>query len=260
MLIIGLLHHQDNPANIQKFAPSGTHLDIPDVGHMEKVVIFSGSGVSAESGIRTFRDSGGLWEEYDIYEVATPEAWARNPALVTEFYNARRKQVIESEPNPAHFAIADLERKYDVTVITQNIDDLHERAGSKNVLHLHGEIMKARSTVDEGLVYPVKGPSLSADDRCEKGSVLRPHIVWFGEMVPMLEPAARLTMTADIFIVIGTSLEVYPAASLVNLPPAHAVKYYIDPAASMVPEGFEVIRKNAGTAMPQLTQHLLNIT
>jgi NAD-dependent deacetylase len=225
---------------------------------MEKVIIFSGSGISAESGIRTFRDSGGLWEEYDIYEVATPEAWQRDPELVTNFYNARRRQIMESAPNPAHYAIAELELRYDVTVVTQNIDDLHERAGSTDVLHLHGEIMKARSTADANLIYPVKGADLTLNDRCEKGSVLRPHIVWFGEMVPMLEPAAQLTMKADIFIVIGTSLEVYPAASLVNLPPAASRKYYIDPGAPERISGYRVIREKAGIAMPELSKQLLD--
>ncbi|MCE3281260.1 MAG: NAD-dependent deacylase, partial [Bacteroidetes bacterium] len=169
----------------------------------QKLVVFTGAGISAESGIKTFRDSGGLWEEYNISEVATPQAWEKNKELVLDFYNKRRKQVLESEPNEAHYALVELEEKYDVHIITQNIDDLHERAGSKKVLHLHGEIIKSRSTVDPSLVYKIKGSELKLGDKCEKGSQLRPHIVWFGEMVPMMDVANLIAEKADIFMVVG---------------------------------------------------------
>lgn len=178
------------------------------------IVVFTGAGVSAESGLKTFRDSDGLWENYRIEEVATPEAWERNPKLVLEFYNMRRKQCMEAQPNKAHQLIAELEKYYNVSVITQNIDDLHERAGSTNVLHLHGEIMKVRSSVDDNLIYPIKKWNLELGEKCEKGSQLRPHIVWFGEPVPMMEKAIEIVQTADVFIVVGSSLVVYPAAGL----------------------------------------------
>lgn len=195
----------------------------------KKLVIFSGAGVSAESGLKTFRDAGGLWEQYHIEDVATPEAWAKNPVLVTEFYNMRRKQVMESQPNIAHHLIASLEDKFDVQIITQNIDDLHERAGSKKVLHLHGEIMKVRSTVDPKLVYDIDKWDVKIGDQCEKGSQLRPHIVWFGEMVPEMDHAIILAEKADYFVVIGTSLNVYPAAGILNYVPPGAPKWLIDP-------------------------------
>lgn len=194
-----------------------------------KLVIFSGAGVSAESGLQTFRDAGGLWEQYKIEDVATPEAWAKNPALVTEFYNLRRKQVMEAKPNEAHLLIAQLESRFDVQIITQNIDDLHERAGSKKVLHLHGEIMKARSTEDPSKITSVKGWEIKIGDLCEKGSQLRPHIVWFGEMVPEMDNAITLAEVADMFVVIGTSLNVYPAAGILNHVKPSAKKWLIDP-------------------------------
>ncbi|NLF43459.1 MAG: NAD-dependent deacylase, partial [Bacteroidales bacterium] len=178
----------------------------------KKVVVLSGAGISAESGIKTFRDSDGLWENHNVNDVATPQAWKRNPELVQQFYNERRKQLSEVKPNDAHYALVKLEEKYDVQVITQNVDDLHERAGSSKVLHLHGELKKARSTKDENLIYDIKGWELKMGDLCEKGSQLRPHIVWFGEAVPMIDTAALLSSKADIFIVVGTSLNVYPAA------------------------------------------------
>jgi len=195
----------------------------------KKIIVFSGAGISAESGIKTFRDSGGLWEEYKIDDVATPEAWKRNPTLVTEFYNLRRKQVMEAKPNDAHYFFAELQKKYDVQVITQNIDDLHERAGSRKVLHLHGEIMKVRSSIDENLIYPLKNWEVKMGDKCEKGSQLRPHIVWFGEMVPSMDTAAEMVAYADYFITVGTSLNVYPAAGLIELASAKIPKYLIDP-------------------------------
>jgi NAD-dependent deacetylase len=195
----------------------------------KNLVIFSGAGVSAESGLKTFRDSGGLWEEFRIEDVATPEAWKKDPSLVTQFYNLRRKQVMDAQPNDAHKIIASLENKFNVHIITQNIDDLHERAGSKNVLHLHGEIMKVRSTLDPKLVYPIEHWEVKIGDLCEKGSQLRPHIVWFGEMVPEMDKAILLAEKADVFVVIGTSLNVYPAAGILNYAPPDTPKWLIDP-------------------------------
>jgi NAD-dependent deacetylase len=223
----------------------------------KRVVVFTGSGISAESGIRTFRDSGGLWEEYDIMEVATPEAWQRNQELVLDFYNKRRRQVLEAQPNAAHKALAELEKHYDVQVITQNIDDLHERAGSGKVLHLHGEIRKARSTTDPSLVYELEGWEIKKGDTCEKGSQLRPHIVWFGEMVPEMDRAALLSSKADIFIVIGTSLNVYPAAGLINFVPYDAEKYIVDPHDPGILKGFTFLKDKAGSGVPRLVEKLI---
>jgi NAD-dependent deacetylase len=195
----------------------------------KQVVVFTGAGISAESGIKTFRDAGGLWENYKIEDVATPEAWKKNQELVNEFYNARRKQVIAASPNKAHYFIADLQSKFNVNVVTQNVDDFHERAGSKNVLHLHGEIMKVRSEIDPDLIYPVTNWELKIGDLCEKGSQLRPHIVWFGELVPLMDQANYLAAQADFFIVIGTSLNVYPAAGILNFVSQEVPKWLIDP-------------------------------
>jgi NAD-dependent deacetylase len=183
---------------------------------IQKLVVLTGAGISAESGLKTFRDSDGLWEGYEIEDVATPRAWKRNPKLVLEFYNYRRSEVAKAAPNAAHYGLAALQDQYDVQIITQNIDDLHERAGSKKVLHLHGEIFKMRSEQQEHLVYPVTGDILLGDKAAGDGAQLRPHIVWFEEPVPMIEEAARLTRQADIFVVIGTSLAVYPAAGLLH--------------------------------------------
>ncbi|MCE3281968.1 MAG: NAD-dependent deacylase [Chitinophagaceae bacterium] len=194
---------------------------------MKKLVVLTGAGISAESGLKTFRDSDGLWEGYDVTEVATPGAWRRNPQLVLDFYNMRRKNVAEAEPNTAHRVLAELEKEFDVQIITQNIDDLHERAGSTNVLHLHGEIFKMRSETDESLVYDIRG-DIKFGDTAGDGAQLRPHIVWFEEPVPMIETAARITRTADIFVVVGTSLAVYPAAGLVNYAPWECPKYIVD--------------------------------
>ncbi|MEN7548988.1 NAD-dependent deacylase [Rapidithrix thailandica] len=195
----------------------------------KKVVVLTGAGISAESGIPTFRASDGLWSGYRVEEVATFEAWKRNPALVQQFYNDRRKQALTAKPNRGHKVIAELEKYFDVTVITQNIDNLHERAGSSDVLHLHGEITKSRSTLDENLVYLIDGWELKIGDKCERGSQLRPHIVWFGEAVPMMEKATEITLTADIFLVVGTSLVVYPAASLLDYVEGSVAKYIVDP-------------------------------
>jgi len=224
---------------------------------MNKIVVLTGAGISAESGLKTFRDSDGLWEQYRIEDVATPEAWQRNQQLVLEFYNQRRKQVLSAKPNAAHLALVDLENKFNVTVITQNIDDLHERAGSSKVLHLHGEIRKARSTIDPSLVYDLGERMINPGDKCEKGSQLRPHIVWFGELVPELENAIGIVGNADILLVIGTSLAVYPAASLVQYTKPHCRLYYIDPKAGQM-RGVKIIRELAGIAVPQLVSELLN--
>ena len=226
---------------------------------MKKIVVLTGAGISAESGLKTFRDSGGLWEEHRIEDVATFEGWQRNPQMVLNFYNERRKQLKGAEPNAAHKALVRLEQKYDVQIITQNVDDLHERAGSSNVLHLHGELKKSRSTIDENLVYDIDGWELRMGDKCEKGSQLRPHIVWFGEAVPMIELAMQLTEQADIFIVIGTSLNVYPAASLIGFASDKTTKYLIDPNALDLPyvNKLEIINENAGIGTPTLVSRLL---
>jgi NAD-dependent deacetylase len=196
---------------------------------MKRVIVLTGAGISAESGLKTFRDSDGLWEGYDIEEVATPEAWERNPALVQQFYNDRRKTVLEAQPNAAHFALAKLEEKYDVTIITQNIDDLHERAGSSKVVHLHGIITKSQSSIKANLTYPINGWEIKMGEQCELGSQLRAHVVWFGEAVPMIETAANLCAQAELFVLVGTSLAVYPAAGLINYVPNDVTKYVIDP-------------------------------
>ncbi len=206
----------------------------------KKLVILSGAGVSAESGLKTFRGNDGLWEGYRIEEVATPEAWQRNPELVQRFYNERRRQVLQAQPNGAHEAIHALEKEYEVVVITQNIDDLHERAGSTQVIHLHGIITKAQSGVDASLIYEVEGEELKMNVYCERGSQLRPHVVWFGEPVPMMSVASRICKDADIFVVIGTSLQVYPAAGLINDIPRQVKKYIIDPITPPLP-GLTVI-------------------
>ena len=194
---------------------------------MAKVIIFSGAGISAESGISTFRDSDGLWEGYNVEDVATPEAWKKDPQLVLTFYNERRKNVADAKPNAAHIGLVDLENDFDVTVITQNIDDLHEKAGSTNVLHLHGEIFKMRSEWDDELISEIKG-DIKLGDMATDGKQLRPFIVWFGEPVVMMERAVEVVYTADVFAVIGTSLAVYPAAGLVNYVSANTPKYIID--------------------------------
>lgn len=196
---------------------------------MKRIVVFSGAGISAESGIKTFRDSGGLWEQHNISEVATPEAWMQNPKLVLEFYNMRRRQVLEAEPNTAHKAIAALESHFEVHVITQNIDDLHERAGSSRVLHLHGEILKVRSTGNSNTTFDHRS-DLALGDCCPEGYQLRPHVVWFGESVPNIPMASKIVSKADIFVVVGTSLNVYPAAGLAYAAPKHADIYVVDPS------------------------------
>jgi NAD-dependent deacetylase len=191
------------------------------------VVVLSGAGISAESGLKTFRDSDGLWNGYDVYEVASPDGWKKNPKLVLDFYNARRKDVAAAMPNAAHTGLAELEKDFDVTIITQNIDDLHERAGSTKVLHLHGEIFKMRSVADEDTVFEITG-DINLGDIAADGAQLRPHIVWFGEAVPMMEKAAAIVQDCDYFVVVGTSLQVYPAASLLYYAPPYLPKFIID--------------------------------
>ncbi|HRF79175.1 MAG TPA: NAD-dependent deacylase [Flavobacteriales bacterium] len=223
-----------------------------------KVVVFSGAGVSAESGLKTFRDADGLWEEYRLEEVATPDAWRKDPAKVLHFYDLRRAQVLAAQPNAAHHAIAGLEAHFNVEVITQNIDDLHERAGSTKVLHLHGEVLKARSTTRPSLVTTINGPSLRLGDRCALGSQLRPHIVWFGEAVPLMDEAAEKVAGADILIVVGTSLQVYPAAGLVHYLGRNAQLHLVDPME--LPAGLTVTRhwkEKASTGLPALASYLL---
>ena len=196
---------------------------------MKKLVVLSGSGISAESGIKTFREMGGLWEEYDVTEVASPIAWQANRAMVLRFYNERRKALLDAHPNAAHTKLAQLEKLFDVSIITQNVDDLHERAGSSNILHLHGEIRKARCTLNEEDIYDIKGWELKEGDLSKQGHQLRPHIVWFGEAVPAIEEAVPLVNSADILLVIGTSLNVYPAAGLINYTKNGTSIYVIDP-------------------------------
>ncbi|ALM07350.1 NAD-dependent deacetylase [Sediminicola sp. YIK13] len=225
----------------------------------KKIVVLTGAGVSAESGLKTFRDSNGLWEGHDVMEVATPEGYANNPSLVLNFYNQRRKQLFDVLPNQAHMALVQLEKSYDVTIITQNVDDLHERAGSSNVIHLHGELLKVRSSIDPDVVIDWK-TDLKLGDTCDKGSQLRPHIVWFGEEVPMLDKAIGITQDADILMIIGTSMQVYPAASLVHFAPTRSPIYYIDPKPNMSPSAFEnlvIVQETAVKGVPTVVEGLI---
>jgi NAD-dependent deacetylase len=220
----------------------------------KELVVLSGAGISAESGLKTFRDMGGLWEQYDVTEVASPEGWKKDPELVLRFYNERRKQLLEASPNKAHRLLKELEADFRVHIITQNIDDLHERAGSREVLHLHGELRKARSTADPSLVYEIKGAELNPGDLCEKGSQLRPHVVWFGEPVPAMDQAVEIVRKADIFVIIGTSLNVYPAAGLVMYTDPSCEIFVIDPADVKVPVNRKVtyIHKKATEGIEEL--------
>ena len=225
---------------------------------MKKVVVLSGAGVSAESGLKTFRDSGGLWESYEVHQVATPEAWEADPALVQRFYNERRKQALEAEPNAGHLMIAELESYFQVEVVTQNVDDLHERAGSSKVLHLHGELRKVRSTIDPSLIYEVEGWEVKMGDTCELGSQLRPHIVWFGEAVPELTQAASIVSGAEVLIIVGTSLNVYPAASLWEYASEECPIYVIDPSQVAVNHPrFKFIKEKGSVGLKQLKEILL---
>ena len=226
---------------------------------MKHLVVLTGAGISAESGISTFRDSGGLWEQYSIEEVATPQAWINDKALVTDFYNQRRKQLLEVKPNYGHIGLAELEKQFHVSIITQNVDNLHERAGSSSVLHLHGELTKVRSEMDETLVYELSPEKykVSIGDLCEKGHQLRPHIVWFGEAVPMMGEAVEITEKADILVVIGTSLNVYPAAGLIHYVRNDVPIYLIDPNEVTVNRGnVTFIKKGASEGVKELMQML----
>ena len=223
----------------------------------KKLVVLTGAGVSAESGLKTFRDSDGLWEGYDIEDVATPRAWKKNPQLVLDFYNYRRKNVLDAEPNIAHVGLAALEKHFDVHIITQNIDDLHERAGSKRVLHLHGEIFKMRSERNEELIYEIRG-DMKLGDFASDGAQLRPNIVWFEEPVPLIEEAVPIVRSADIFVIVGTSLVVYPAAGLVNYARWEIPKYILDrriPYTSSL-YNLKAIEKPAGEGIRELFEHL----
>ncbi|MBK8567973.1 MAG: NAD-dependent deacylase [Saprospiraceae bacterium] len=227
----------------------------------KRIVVLTGAGMSAESGISTFRDANGLWENHDIMEVASPEGWRRNPSLVLDFYNQRRRQLLDVQPNEGHIALVDLEAEFEVNIVTQNVDDLHERAGSKHVLHLHGELRKARSTTYPNLVYTWDN-DIKLGDTCEKGGQLRPHIVWFGEMVPLLEPAAALVSEADFLLIIGTSMQVYPAAGLVGYSLPGTPIYYVDPNPAINYElskmkNLKVIPDKATTGVKKVVDELL---
>ena len=226
---------------------------------MKKIVVLTGAGISAESGLKTFRDSDGLWEGYNIEDVATPGAWRRNPKLVQDFYNERRKNVLEAKPNAAHYALAKLEERFDVTIITQNIDDLHERGGSTRVVHLHGIITRSQSSKNPNLTYPIEGWEIKMDEVCELGSPLRAHVVWFGEDVPMIATAARICSDAEIFILVGSSLAVYPAAGLVNYVPRSVTKYIVDPKIPYINQNdhFIKIEEKAATGVPALVNQLM---
>lgn len=235
-------------------------IGITNIQLMKKIVVLSGAGISAESGIQTFRDADGLWNGYDIMEVATPEAFAKNPQLVNDFYNQRRKQLLATEPNEAHFLLAKLQQKFDIYIITQNVDDLHERAGSKNILHLHGELLKVRSTTETSRIYDWKS-DLTKDNTDEEGHNLRPHIVWFGEEVPEMKRALKICTDADVFIVIGTSLQVYPAASLLHYLPHKTKIYSIDIQSLSLPKLPNLvtsIKKTATEGMKELYTILSN--
>lgn len=225
---------------------------------MMKLVVLTGAGMSAESGIKTFRDSDGLWENYRIEDVCTPEALERNPGSVITFYNERRKQLYEAQPNAGHKDLAELEKYFDVQIITQNIDDLHERAGSKHVLHLHGELKKVRSSKNPDLIYDLEGWELKPGTRCEDGSFLRPHVVFFGESVPNIEPATEIVRQADIFVIIGTSLAVYPAASLLHYAPDGIPVFVIDPKIPRQAHrlGYHLIEKGASEGVAELIKLL----
>ena len=227
---------------------------------MQKLVVLTGAGMSAESGVSTFRDSGGLWEGHDVMEVASPEGFASNPSLVLNFYNQRRRQLFEVKPNSGHLALASLESLYDISIITQNVDDLHERGGSSQVLHLHGELLKARSIQNGHLIFPWK-KDIVLGDLAEDGSQMRPHIVWFGEEVPMLELAIEITEKADILVIIGTSMQVYPAASLINYIKPNTPIYFIDPRPSVSEHDFfnlTIIPEKATVGLEILSNKYLN--
>ena len=222
---------------------------------MKNFVVFTGAGISAESGLGTFRDSGGLWDNYKIEDVATPEAFHKNPGLVLEFYNIRRRQLLSATPNDAHYALNKLQENFNLQIITQNIDDLHERSGSNNVLHLHGKLMESKSTLDNKL-YEIDGSELVLGELCPNGGQLRPNVVWFGEAVPMMDKAIEIVKTADIFIIVGTSLNVYPAASLIHYTSNSCQKYIVDPNAAEE-NGISAIRQKASVGVPKLVDQIL---
>jgi len=222
----------------------------------EHIVVLTGAGISAESGLSTFRDNGGLWEEYSVYDVATPEAFERDPELVLRFYNMRRRQLEDAQPNDAHRLLAELEDRFRVTVVTQNVDDLHERGGSSHVLHLHGELTKARSVVYPEPIYDIGYRELHIGDLCDRGTQLRPHVVWFGEEVPMLAAAADVVSTADRLLIVGTSLQVYPAAGLVHEVHPGVPITVIDPGEPASVSGAEVIRKGASEGLREFVSSL----
>jgi len=226
---------------------------------MKNIVVLSGAGISAESGIKTFRDSGGLWEGYDVTEVATPEGFRKNPELVLEFYNMRRKQALDAQPNAGHLALVELEKKHQVNIVTQNVDNLHEKAGSTHVLHLHGELFKSRSTRRPTLVYDMSGWELKLGDTCELGSQLRPHIVWFGEAVPAMDEAIELVRKADVLIIVGTSMQVYPAAGLIDYAPSGIPVYVVDPNLPVVSSRshLHLIAEPASSGLTKVVSELL---
>ena len=226
---------------------------------MENIVVITGAGISAESGIETFRGSGGLWNKHKIEDVASPEGWAKDKSLVLDFYNKRRQEVLSVKPNLAHKALVELESKYNVTVVTQNIDDLHERAGSRQILHIHGEIMKSRSSIDPELIYNTQGNDIKLGDKCEKGSQLRPHIVWFGEQVPLYGKAAEIVSAATKLLVVGTSLSVYPAASLITEARESSEVVLVDPSVKLADDKVRVINEKATVGVPEVIKTWLNI-
>ncbi|MCB0438616.1 MAG: NAD-dependent deacylase [Mangrovimonas sp.] len=224
---------------------------------MKHLVVLTGAGMSAESGIKTFRDANGLWEGHDVMEVATPQGFAKNPALVLDFYNQRRRQLLEVQPNSAHLALAQLETDFKVTIITQNVDDLHERAGSNTIIHLHGELLKARSTYNDQDIFDWR-KDIQIGDVCGKGYQIRPHIVWFGEAVPLIEKAMEVCETADILMIIGTSMQVYPAASLMHYVKQNTPIYYVDPKPALAQsDNVHVFSENASTGVLKAIQHFL---
>ncbi|MBT1705360.1 SIR2 family NAD-dependent protein deacylase [Chryseosolibacter indicus] len=227
----------------------------------KKIVVLTGAGISAESGIPTFRDANGLWEGHDVMDVASPEGWRKNQALVLDFYNQRRKKALEVTPNRGHEVLAELEEQFNVVIITQNVDNLHEKAGSSHVIHLHGSLFESRSTADQSLVYPIDGWQLNVGDLCEKGSQLRPNIVWFGEMVPLMEVAAMHAAEADYFLVVGTSLVVYPAASLIDYVPYETIKFVVDPKLPSIQTGpyLKLYEEKASTGMEKIKKELLSM-
>ncbi len=225
---------------------------------MEKIVVLSGAGISAESGLKTFRDMGGLWEQFAIEDVATPEGWIKNPELVLEFYNKRRAQAASAIPNAGHFALSNLQKYFEVYIITQNVDCLHEKAGSDNVMHLHGELSKVRSEKNESLIYDIGGGEIKLGDKAEDNAQLRPHIVWFGEQVPLIDKAADICSKAELFIVVGTSLQVYPAAGLVSYVPKDVPIFVVNPVKTDLDNtNLKFLEEPASISLPKLVQELI---